>query len=123
MQLDVVAQIARHDPDYQRNKILPGIVMLFASRRPLLEARGSYVIRRLCQLLDPQTIYITLAEILLPMEDLEFITLTIEILNILLLTATELVRCALHDIFPVFTRMIMFALLGGLCVCCSGWFA
>ena len=90
-QLEVLAQIARHDPAYQRNKILPGIMSLFASRRPLLEARGSYVIRKLCQLLDPQAIYIALAEILLSMEDLEFITLTIEILNILLLTAQELV--------------------------------
>lgn len=69
-----------------------GIVNMFAARRHLLEHRGSYVLRRLCQLLDPQTLYIALAEILLPLEDLEFISLTIEILNILLLTASELVR-------------------------------
>lgn len=89
--LDVLALIARYDPAYQRSKILPSLMALFASRRPLLETRGSYVIRKLCQLLDPQAVYLSLAEILLAMEDLEFVSLTIEILNILLLTASELV--------------------------------
>ena len=84
--------LSRHDSPFLRKSILPGIVGLFASRRALLEALGSYVLRRLCQLLDAQASYLCLADILLPLEDLEFVTLTIEILNLLLLTSPDLVR-------------------------------
>ncbi len=91
-QLEVIAQLSRYDPDFLNASILPRVVALFQSRRPLLEMRGSYVIRRLCQLLDPNTIYLSLARILLPMLDVEFVTLFIEILSLLLLTGPELVR-------------------------------
>ena len=94
LQLEVLSQLSRHDSAFLRKSILPGIVRLFSTRRALLEALGSYVFRKLCQLLDPQAIYLYLAEILLPMDDVEFVTLTIEILNLLLLTSGDLVRRA-----------------------------
>ncbi len=108
LQLEVLAQLSRHDFAFLRSAILPGIIRLFSTRRALLEASGSYVFRKLCQLLDPQAIYLYLAEILLPLEDIEFVTLTIEILNLLLLTSVDLVRAS---------RCLVVVSMQSLCCC------
>ncbi len=91
VQLAVLAQLSRNDPAFLRNCILPGIVRLFADKRQLLETLGSHVFRSLSQKLDPQTLYMHLADILKDVPNVEFATLTIEILNLLLLTSPDLV--------------------------------
>lgn len=69
--------------------------------RPLLETRGALVIRKLCALLDSRAIYMSLAAILNDKPDLEFVSLMVQTLNLILLTAPELtsLRRVLKDSF------------------------
>jgi len=96
LNLQVLGQISKDDREFQR--VLPAILQLFSSDRRLLETRGSLIIRRLCVMLDAKNIYISLASALQPTSegqsqanvDLEFISLMIQTLNLILLTAAEL---------------------------------
>jgi vacuole morphology and inheritance protein 14 len=58
--------------------------------RPLLETRGALIIRKLCALLDSCSIYMSLANILNGKADLEFSSIMVQTLNLILLTAPEL---------------------------------
>jgi len=100
--LEVLAQISLlHDQEFQR--VLNAIVCLFAEDRGLLELRGSLIIRYLCSLLSAKSIYFSLAAILqgipseaasnnsLLLEDtLEFRSIMVQTLSLILLTAREL---------------------------------
>lgn len=89
-------------------KFLLDLLVLFRTDRELLERRGAFIIRQLCTLLTAEKIYNAIAEILLKERDLEFASLMVQNLNIILLTATELfgLRRALQamdeDVRPLF---------------------
>jgi len=86
--------------EFQR--VLNAVVQLFSHDRRLLELRGSLIIRNLCTLLNAKSIYSLLADILqnkgldqssaqVPeASDLEFRSIMVQTLNLILLTAREL---------------------------------
>lgn len=88
MNLKVLARISLHEVEFQR--VLNEILALFASDRRLLETRGSLIIRRLCVSLNAKSIYISLAASLHRSLDLEFASIMVQTLNLILLTAHEL---------------------------------
>lgn len=84
----VLARISLHEAEFAR--VLNDIVDLFSSDRRLLETRGSLIIRRLCVLLNAKSIYISIATVLRNSPDLEFASIMVQTLNLILLTAIEL---------------------------------
>jgi len=101
--LEVLARISLlNDCEFQR--VLNAIVNLFAEDRRLLELRGSLIIRYLCTLLNAKSIYFSLAAILkgttrsergadsllLSPDELEFRSIMVQTLSLILLTAREL---------------------------------
>jgi vacuole morphology and inheritance protein 14 len=97
--LQVLARISLDQVQF--NRVLNALVQLFLEERMLLEARGALVVRKLCALLDSRNIYITLATILNENADLDFVSLMVQTLNLILLTAPELspLRSILKDSF------------------------
>ncbi|KAI9033631.1 vacuolar protein 14 C-terminal Fig4p binding-domain-containing protein [Phycomyces nitens] len=88
--LQLLAQISFHsDHEYFRS-FMVNLLLLFSTDRRLLESRGSLIIRQLCMSLDPERIYCTIADILENDEDLEFASIMIQQLNIILITSSEL---------------------------------
>ncbi|RCI00210.1 hypothetical protein CU098_002673, partial [Rhizopus stolonifer] len=88
--LQLLAQISSHsDHEYFRSFIM-SLLSLFSTDRRLLETRGSLIIRQLCMSLDPERIYCAIADILEQDEDLEFASIMIQNLNIILITSSEL---------------------------------
>ncbi|SAM08734.1 hypothetical protein [Absidia glauca] len=88
--LQLLAQISSYsDHEYFRH-FMTNLLLLFSTDRRLLETRGSLIIRQLCLSLDPDRIYCTIADILEMDEDLEFASIMVQNLNIILITATEL---------------------------------
>ena len=65
------------------------LLCLFRDERPLLEARGTLIVRQLCELLDPRQVFVTLAAGLQAEEDLEFASQMVQTLNLILLTSSE----------------------------------
>lgn len=63
---------------------------MLANDKRLLETRGTLAVRHLCQHLDSERIYTCLAEILLLHNDLEFASIMVQHLNLILITAPEL---------------------------------
>ncbi len=103
--LGVLARVARNTN--QSERILSDIMNLFAKDRDLLESRGSVIIRQMCVLLRPTTVYLILSEIIeKDTRDLPFLSLMVQTLNIILLTATELseLRRVLKDAAIDFKR-------------------
>ncbi|KAG0581788.1 hypothetical protein M758_3G007100 [Ceratodon purpureus] len=86
--LEVQACIAR-DPQHFRH-LMVFLVHRFNSEHSLLERRGTLALRRLCQLLGAERVYRELATILEGEADLEFATIMVQALNLILLTAPEL---------------------------------
>lgn len=70
--------------------VLTCLIQVFEEDRNLLESRGSLIIRRLCGNLDCILIYQTLAQILTTKKDVDFVSVFVQILNLILLTAPEL---------------------------------
>lgn len=66
------------------------LLELFSTDRGLLESRGSLIIRQLCLNLNTERIYRTFAEILEKEEDLEFASVMVQKLNMILITSPEL---------------------------------
>ncbi|XP_064641038.1 protein VAC14 homolog isoform X2 [Lineus longissimus] len=81
-------------------KVLISLLKLFSTDKQLLEGRGSFIIRQLCLLLNPEDIYRTLSEILLHEQDTAFACQMVQTLNSILLTSTELfeLRMQLKDL-------------------------
>jgi hypothetical protein len=79
-----------YDLRFLRGRVLVDLVQLFANNRALLEAKGAFILRRLCLLLDGRIIYCALARILLHADNREFASLLVELLSLILLTAVEL---------------------------------
>eukprot|EP00752_Nemacystus_decipiens_P010688 g9519.t1 len=88
MNLQVLARISLNEEQF--NHVLEEILQLFSQQRRLLETRGGLIIRKLCVLLQPKTIYVALASVLQTNSDLAFIGVMVEALNLILLTAAEL---------------------------------
>jgi len=94
---------AEHHDDANFVLVINAIVTLFSTDRKLMENRGSLIVRKLCVLLNAQQVYIRIAAALTSFETkvdpsqesgdaeiLDFISTTVQILNLLLLTAPEL---------------------------------
>jgi vacuole morphology and inheritance protein 14 len=88
MNLQVLARISLNEVQFLR--VLNSLVQLFMEDRPLLETRGALVIRKLCAFLEARDIYIALADILSTKRDLDFISIMVQTLNLILVTAPEL---------------------------------
>ncbi|XP_002984143.2 protein VAC14 homolog [Selaginella moellendorffii] len=86
--LEVQACIARDTQQFRRLMVF--LVHKFQMDNLLLERRGTLALRRLCVLLDAETVYRELATILEGEADLEFATVMVQALNLILLTASEL---------------------------------
>jgi vacuole morphology and inheritance protein 14 len=87
--LRLLAQMSGASDDAY-NSYLANLVNLFSTDRRLLEARGSLIVRQLCTSLHTERVFKTLAEILEKDEDLEFASIMITNLNMILITSPEL---------------------------------
>ncbi|CAJ2674348.1 unnamed protein product [Trifolium pratense] len=86
--LDVHACIAR-DPLHFRHLVV-FLVHNFRLNNSLLEKRGALIIRRLCVLLNAERVYRELSTILEGESDLDFASIMVQALNLILLTSSEL---------------------------------
>ena len=89
LSLQVLASISFYKKQFLR--VLNSLVVLFEEDRALLETRGALVIRKLCVLLDSRSIYLSLSDILNTLTQLDFVSQMVQTLNLLLLTAPELI--------------------------------
>jgi vacuole morphology and inheritance protein 14 len=88
LNLQVLARISLDEVQF--NRVLNALLQLFYEDRGLLETRGALVIRKLCSLLDSSSIYLAMASILNNKQDLDYVSLMVQTLNLILLTAPEL---------------------------------
>ncbi|XP_058732506.1 protein VAC14 homolog [Vicia villosa] len=86
--LDVHACIAK-DPQHFRQLVV-FLMHNFRIDNSLLEKRGALIIRRLCVLLDAERVYRELSTILEGESDLDFASIMVQALNLILLTSSEL---------------------------------
>ena len=86
--LQVLAHICEDEKQFLR--VLNSLVQLFSEDRSLLETRGALVVRKLCTFLEARRIYMALASILEDKPDVEFVSIMVQTLNLILLTAPEL---------------------------------
>ncbi|KAJ4843721.1 PtdIns(3,5)P(2) sythesis regulation factor [Turnera subulata] len=86
--LEVHACIAK-DPKHFRQLVV-FLVHNFRVDNSLLEKRGALIIRRLCVLLDAERVYRELSRILEGEADLDFASIMVQALNLILLTSSEL---------------------------------
>ncbi|BGO88749.1 hypothetical protein NBRC10512_005198 [Rhodotorula toruloides] len=70
--------------------LMTSLLELFSTDRKLLETRGSLIIRQLCGSLNAERIYRICAEILEKDEDLEFASIMVQNLNLIMITSPEL---------------------------------
>lgn len=88
--LQLLAQISASSEDYYFTSFMKNVLELFSTDRRLLETRGSLIIRQLCLHLNAERIYRTIAEILEKDDDLEFASMMVVKLNMILITSPEL---------------------------------
>ena len=106
--LQLLAQISSSSEETYFKAFMVNLLELFSTDRRLLETRGSLIIRQLCLNLNTERIYRTFAEIiekedvslfldfpviynLTPIgQDLEFASVIVQKLNIILITSPEL---------------------------------
>eukprot|EP00268_Persea_americana_P001494 TRINITY_DN1045_c0_g1_i4.p1 TRINITY_DN1045_c0_g1~~TRINITY_DN1045_c0_g1_i4.p1 ORF type:complete len:724 (+),score=135.00 TRINITY_DN1045_c0_g1_i4:163-2334(+) len=86
--LEVHACIARDEPHF--NRLVLFLVQNFRADHTLLEKRGALIIRRLCVLLDAERVYRELSSILEREANLDFASVMVQALNLILLTSSEL---------------------------------
>ncbi|XP_043706317.1 protein VAC14 homolog [Telopea speciosissima] len=86
--LEVHACIARDAPHFRHLVVF--LVHNFRVDHSLLEKRGALIIRRLCVLLDAELVYRELSTILEGEADLDFASMMVQALNLILLTSSEL---------------------------------
>lgn len=88
--LQVIARISIDKQQFVR--VLNALVQLFLEDRSLLETRGALIIRKLCALLDCRNIFMSLASTMITSnnDDIEFASTMVQTLNLILLTAPEL---------------------------------
>ncbi|KAL0580708.1 hypothetical protein V5O48_001266 [Marasmius crinis-equi] len=88
--LQLLAQISSSSEETYFKAFMMNLLELFSTDRRLLETRGSLIIRQLCLNLNTERIYRTFAEILEKEEDLEFASVIVQKLNMILITSPEL---------------------------------
>ncbi|KAI5481035.1 ARM repeat-containing protein [Pseudohyphozyma bogoriensis] len=88
--LQLLAQISASSEDEYFPSFMMSLLSLFSTDRRLLETRGSLIIRQLCVSLNTERIYRTFAEILEKDEDLEFASIMVQNLNLIMITSPEL---------------------------------
>ncbi|KAK7062044.1 heat repeat-containing protein [Favolaschia claudopus] len=88
--LQLLAQISSTSEETYFKAFMNNLLELFSTDRRLLETRGSLIIRQLCLNLNTERIYRTFAEILEKEDDLEFASVIVQKLNIILITSPEL---------------------------------
>ncbi|THH12251.1 hypothetical protein EW145_g93 [Phellinidium pouzarii] len=88
--LQLLAQISSSSEESYFKSFMVNLLELFSTDRRLLDHRGSLIIRQLCLNLNTERIYRTLAEILEKEEDLEFASVMVQKLNLILITSPEL---------------------------------
>ncbi|KAL0950290.1 hypothetical protein HGRIS_010269 [Hohenbuehelia grisea] len=88
--LQLLAQISSSSEETYFKAFMVNLLELFSTDRRLLETRGSLIIRQLCLNLNTERIYRTFAEILEKEDDLEFASVIVQKLNIILITSPEL---------------------------------
>lgn len=86
--LEVHACIAKDEKHF--HQLIVYLVQNFQVDNSLLEKRGALIIRRLCVLLDAETVYRKLSTILKEESDLDFASIMVQALNLILLTSSEL---------------------------------
>ncbi|KAK4484088.1 hypothetical protein RD792_011308, partial [Penstemon davidsonii] len=86
--LEVHACIAKDDRHF--HQLVVYLVHNFRLDNSLLEKRGALIIRRLCVLLDAEKVYRKLSTILQGESDLDFASVMVQALNLILLTSSEL---------------------------------
>ncbi|KAG9048287.1 hypothetical protein FS837_000350 [Tulasnella sp. UAMH 9824] len=90
--LQLLAQISSSSEEGYFKAFMNSLLELFSTDRRLLDQRGSLIIRQLCISLNTERIYRSFAEILEKEEDLEFASIMVQKLNIILITSPELVE-------------------------------
>lgn len=88
--LQLLAQISASSEDFYFTSFMKNVLELFSTDRRLLETRGSLIIRQLCLHLNAERIFRTIAEILEKDDDLEFASMMVVKLNMILITSPEL---------------------------------
>lgn len=88
--LQLIAQISSSSDESYFKAFMVNLLELFSTDRRLLDTRGSLIIRQLCLNLNTEKIYRAFAEIIEKEEDLEFASVMVQKLNIILITSTEL---------------------------------
>ncbi|KAH9943223.1 ARM repeat-containing protein [Epithele typhae] len=88
--LQLLAQISSSSEEGYFKSFMNNLLELFSTDRGLLDSRGSLIIRQLCLNLNTERIYKTFAEILEKEEDLEFASVMVQKLNMILITSPEL---------------------------------
>ena len=88
--LQLLAQISSSSEEGYFKSFMYNLIELFSTDRGLLDSRGSLIIRQLCLNLNTERIYRTFAEILEKEEDLEFASVMVQKLNMILITSPEL---------------------------------
>ncbi|KAL6566324.1 PtdIns(3,5)P(2) sythesis regulation factor [Orobanche gracilis] len=86
--LEVHALIAKDEKHF--DQLIIYLIQNFQVDNSLLEKRGALIIRRLCVLLDAETVYRKLSNILQGESDLGFASIMVQALNLILLTSSEL---------------------------------
>ncbi|GMH20341.1 hypothetical protein Nepgr_022182 [Nepenthes gracilis] len=86
--LEVHACIAKDTQHF--HQLVVYLVENFREDNSLLEKRGALIVRRLCVLLDAERVYRELATILEKEADLDFVSIMVQALNLILLTLSEL---------------------------------
>ncbi|TFK64053.1 ARM repeat-containing protein [Pluteus cervinus] len=88
--LQLLAQISSSSEESYFQAFMHNLLELFSTDLDLLETRGSLIIRQLCLNLNTERIYRAFAEILEKEEDLEFASVIVQKLNMILITSPEL---------------------------------
>ncbi|CAN6466024.1 unnamed protein product [Victoria cruziana] len=86
--LEVHACIASDAPHFRQLHVF--LVHKFRTEQSLLEKRGALIVRKLCVLLDAEKVYREFSAILEGEADLDFASIMIQALNLILLTSSEL---------------------------------
>ncbi|ODN81757.1 hypothetical protein L202_02141 [Cryptococcus amylolentus CBS 6039] len=88
--LQLLAQISSSSEDSYFTSFMVKVLELFSTDRRLLETRGSLIIRQLCLHLNAERIFRAIADILEKDDDLEFASMMVVKLNMILITSPEL---------------------------------
>jgi hypothetical protein len=120
--LEVLAKISSRE-EYFTN-MMRSLIQLYSVDPALLERRSSLITRHLSLFLSPEKIFRAMANILETVEDLEFASVMIQTLNIILLTSSELheMRCNLKDLMNDTSRDLFTVLYRYVSMCqCTNW--